>query len=1355
MFQTINIGKEAFSLLRFDAPGHRLRRTTTIVAIFAFMLLVSVAPSLTVRAAPPLPTAQASPFKSFSAKGPAPQSLLVLVTLALPLRNLGALDTLVAQVSDPSSPQYRHFLTPAQAKQEFLPTDAYDSLLRYVESSGFTVETTALDSVIVAQGTVGQVESAFHSGVSLFSNGSSSYYVSTGAATFDGAYVYASNASRLFIRPALANHGSSGGNVTFTSSAFPLKDLQPVYNATSLYSQGYTGAGETIGVLDFYGSPTISEDLQRFNSIFGFPETSLSVIPVGPYDPNLGGALGWSTEISLDVEASHAMAPDAAIDLYAANGALSLAVPLATIVQDDKVTTLSQSFGVPEWYYSQSYYLGGASFFAENAVLPDQLYALGSAEGITFLASSGDAGGGGYSAGPEGSLEYPASSPFVTSVGGTQTYFAGTLFGGQTFEQTAWSNIGYVPNGVNAGGGGGGVSILEPKPWYQMSQPTPPSFPNGRLNPDLSLQAGVDPATVIVSSGELIVGGTSESSPLLAGLLALVAQSAQGHLGLVNPFLYQVGNSPTEYPKGFDPISRGYIIPWTPSYGYNLATGWGAPNAGELARLVQAETSASGLSITGEILSANGTTPFEFTPGQVIGLQIMASLGTAQVQTGTFSASLQSLGGDTAPTPLTYDASTGNWTGSITVGNQSGIAYIYVSGNSGGATGNALGTIFAGYLGSVFAPDYAYIVPTDPWTWSPGDQLRVGVQSTDLNGDPAPTSSVTMTLDSYTLRPNAYSEDYAVSLPKQTQGIYQGNLSTPVPVGPITMVLGGSTYGYAPAVYGEYLQTTYIYPEVAAEPGSVAPGQYLTVIADPIAPVNEYFRTAYETGGTVGSAVSVGANVTLTLLDPTGAAVQTASLTYQPCAQALRVCNGGASFIYGQLQVPSGATAGLYTVDLSSSFDSLSLASGLKGSFYGQVMVSGGHSTPSISLSSPTLYEGQSTGVKASIAYPNGTEVKYGEYSAVVYPASQAGSYTTIMHAAYAAGDLVPLAYDPRLDLWVGNLTLASPTSSGSVSGLSAQGTPSEGNFDVFVAGLSFDGTPTSTGISAELSFYVQPYLLTTGDAPASGQTSGLAFDGVISSRASLSGDVFLDMTQVKGTSLTIMSSQILGTLELTGSNVTLVGVTGGSIVAYHSAVTLKDSSMQSIQLVNSTISLSASSYGAIDPALASVTILAPAQGQVFSGNQAKVNVSGDHVSSVRVTVDGKALAALPGGEPLYDVSLGSLGLSDGVHTLTVTAEQSDGLSASSTVSFATEGSLRYQLNLELAAISIVAAVALLIAIVSLVRGRRKQSPVPDSPPSQSPPAMQPEGAPRQQPDVPPASPPSGALTQAENPQLA
>ena len=1308
----------------------------TIVQVSAVSSPSSVAPSL----------------QGFKTLGPAPENLSVLATLALPLRNVAALDTLVMQVSDPSSPEYRHFLTPAEAQNEFLPVAAYDNLLAYLQKVGLQVVFTALDSEIVVEGTVGQFHSAFGAGIDTYTNGTLNYYATTGASTFDGAYVYASNATLLYMKPAVIAPSNYDSNVTFTSSSFSARDLQPVYNATYFYSHGEQGEGETIGLLDFYGSPTITGDLAQFDKTYGFPNATLNIIPVGPYDPSLGANVGWSTEIALDVEASHAMAPGATIDLYAANGALPLSAVLAKIVQDDKVTTLSQSFGIYEWYYSISSQVGGPGFVTLNSVIPDQYYALGSAEGITFTASSGDGGGSGYSSGPEGDLEYPATSPFVTSVGGTQTYFsAGSEPGSMNTRQTAWSNIGYVPNLVNAGGGGGGVSILEPKPWYQSSQADPPSFPNGRLNPDLSLQAGVDPSMAIVASGQVVgTGGTSESSPLLAGLLTLAAESDKGDLGLINPFLYEVGDSPSQYQKGYTPVTFGYTIPWKASLGYNLATGWGSPNVGELALMLNSTQSQRELSIAGEVVNGTGGGQVDYTPGQNLTINARITESGEDVNAGSFSFDLETLQGTTAPTPLSFDQATGNWTGTLTIGKQAGFTDILVNGSSAdGTAGNALGTVFTGYLGSLTVTSSIYSLSFDPWSWTTTSPLQLTVSTTDLLGKPQPSGTDSLDVMTYSLSTNSYSSSYTAHLTGSGTGTVQGSLTVPVQSGPVSLIMQGDVYGYAATVYGIYLQTSYIYPDVAAEPGSVAPGQSLTIITIPIPPVNVYFETSQETGRSFAYDVSVGSNVTAILVSPKGTNVSTATLAYQPCAQALRVCDGGADVIYGQLPVPYGTPSGLYTVMLHASYGSYTAGGNITGTFYGQVWVSKQDIQPTVSIQpgsehlSPDyaigqsssgqagqLFEGEPAHVVANIAYSNGSAVEFGEYTAIIYPASLSGQYTTLMHQEYAGGSLVQLSYDPGLRAWVGNLTLPGPANQGGLSGLGIDALDYSGPYDVYVTGLSFDGTPTTTILSAQQPFEVQPYVYTPGSVGSVPQGLHLAFDEAnITASGNLGGDLFID-SQVANAQVNITDSQVQGSFGVSSANVTLTGVTGGNFNVTRGTLTLVDSSIDNLTVTSGRVRLVDSSYQSVDPALPIIQvgstppIVTPDQGRIM------VNVTGSDLSiqSFSATIDyGEEVPVTVNATSTglsATVSINPDVLSDGIHTLTITATQSDGLSATYSTTFSTaanqhalsnditnlngEVNTLFDVGYVLAAISVIA-----LAIAAYAATRKRISPPP------------------------------------------
>jgi subtilase family serine protease len=1287
--------------------------------VLIFLLSAPFLPSLAIAPVVASPSGQRSQgaVPGFRGAGLAPDSMDVMVSIAVPLRNTAALTTLAQQISDPQSPLFRHFLTFSQIRSEFLPTAAYDSMLGYLGTTGLSVESTSMDSIIVAQGTVAQVREAFGSRVELYTNGTSSYYALAGASTFDGADLYVSNVTGILVRPMLSTL-SSKGNVTFTEGGFSAKELQSVYNATSLYGAGYDGSGQTIGILDFYGSPTVRSDLARFDSMFGFPDPTFNIIPVGPYAPNLGSYTGWSGEVSLDVESSHAMAPGAAIDLYVGNGAISLVSAIAQIDQDNNVTSLSQSFTEPEWIYS--YY--GPGVFLFDGLLVDQFYALGSIEGITFSGSTGDAGGSGFSSGPLGDLGYPATSPFVTALGGTQTYFSGN--GSQTsYRETAWSNIGYVPDFANSGGGTGGVSMLEPRPWYQTGEAVPSSYPNGRLNPDLSLQGGVDPGTYIVDAGQVYAsGGTSESSPLFAGLVALVASAAGSRLGLLNPFLYSAAADPATRAEVFNPVPFGYNVPWTVSSGYNLVTGLGSLNAGGLLSALGRVSSGISLNMSGSLSGAVDFYGLEYEQGSGISVSLRIMNGRESVTTGSFTASLTTLSGTGTPVSLSYDSGTGNWTGTIPVGPVSGIGYVTVSGTSAGVSGSAIGVVFVGYLAQFS------LYPTEPYTTATIGGLPVLVNATDLDGVSEPGSSISMNVNTYSIMTNRYTTADVVSLSLAPlggvsyPGIFGVNLTSLYKTGPMDLVTGGSTYGYLPLINGIYLQSTEIFSEVAAEPGAVAPGQDLTVVANPFAPVNVQGLPSFETGLTLGSDIQVGSNVTATLVNPAGSVVSTAPLVYGACTQALRICSGQKS-INGQLQVPAGSRSGLYTILLTANYSSYSSVLPLNGSYYSQVWVSGGAITPGISIApvggaQGQLFQGSKALITADIAYPNGTEVKFGEYTAFVYPASMSGDYTALMHTEYADSALVQLSYMPSLDLWGAKVTLPSPSDAGVVAPIAGGALNFAGPYDIFVTGVSSDGYQSSSSLSAQHPFYIQPYVYErSANIGSSAATQWLALSGsTITGPVTLSNDVFLNTNTVQGGAVTIRNSQIQGTLVVDGAQVTLVGVSGGDLVVNGGSIRLQDSSIGSLALSGSTASLSDSAYTSVSPALPTIE-LSPATNTTSSGTSTvsfSATVTGEGVSSVTATLDGSAVGSPAVSGSAYTWS-GMAGVPDGVHSFVVTVTQTDGLSTTATESFSTsfrQAALSQELRSQSTSLadarsalttqSLVGYTALALAVVSL-----------------------------------------------------
>lgn len=243
------------------------------------------------------------------------------------------------------------------------------------------------------------------------------------------------------------------------------------------------GAGQTIAIVDAYGSPTAQNDLDVFSKRFGLPLTTITTVNVGK--PTRKTNAGWALETSLDLQWAHAIAPNAKIVLAVASSA-SIADLLAAVdaaVKSQGVSVVSMSWGGSEFSTEANY----ESHFIKT--------------GVTFLASSGDNGSG---------ASWPAASPSIVSVGGTTLVLDAQ--GSLIAPETGWS------------GSGGGFSAIFLRPAYQTGWQTNAN----RAFPDVSLVA--DPNTGVAvydttsyngQSGWFQVGGTSASAPMWGGIIAL------------------------------------------------------------------------------------------------------------------------------------------------------------------------------------------------------------------------------------------------------------------------------------------------------------------------------------------------------------------------------------------------------------------------------------------------------------------------------------------------------------------------------------------------------------------------------------------------------------------------------------------------------------------------------------------------------------------------------------------------------------------------------------------------------------------------------------------------------------------
>jgi len=374
------------------------------------------------------------------------------------------------------------------------------------------------------------------------------------------------------------------------------QQIQNAYGLTPILKAGFTGAGQTIIIIDSFGSPTIADDLKTFDADYGLPDPpSLKVLaPLGtvPFDPTNSDQVGWAFETTLDVEWAHAMAPGANIVLLT-----------SPVSETEGVQGLPEFLALEKYalkhklgkIFSQSWGATENTLFdpAGQKVIADfeDFYEQAVKEHVTFLASSGDSGSSNVDVNkkiyPFPTVIFPASSPFVTAVGGTSLY-ADTA-GKYQFE-IAWDDH-FI------GATGGGVSQQFSEPSYQDSLPASvqTTLNDHRGIPDVAYNA--DPNTAILvylsflgpqNAGFYFIGGTSEGSPQWAGVIADANQLSGHPLGFLNRKLYAMGEGSDLFHditfggnafNGFNGVS-GYSA--TP--GWDLTTGWGTPDLGALVR---------------------------------------------------------------------------------------------------------------------------------------------------------------------------------------------------------------------------------------------------------------------------------------------------------------------------------------------------------------------------------------------------------------------------------------------------------------------------------------------------------------------------------------------------------------------------------------------------------------------------------------------------------------------------------------------------------------------------------------------------------------------------------------------------
>jgi subtilase family serine protease len=390
-------------------------------------------------------------------------------------------------------------------------------------------------------------------------------------------------------------------------------DLRTAYG----YPAGLNGSGQTIMIVDAYGSPTVQSDLATFDAAFGLPAPPSFTVDcdAGCPNPSLNGKdgatiEGWAEETSLDVQWAHAMAPGANIVLVVAptphGNAINDAEALAIAKYPGAI--MSQSFGS----FESSIHGAGNNIQLQQA---HQNYATAAAAGDTVLASAGDWGA--TNLGPTENAVYPASDPLVTGVGGTEgnPYYNGlagsppptcvigipctvglatvTCTTGTNCPTTAYGGEQVWNEPFFGAATGGAESIIFPTPSFQ-------SGVNGsthRTTPDVSYNAAISGGVLTYlgflgpASGFYIFGGTSAGSPQWASVIAIADQArglaAKPKLGYLNNTIYGIAEG-AGYSSTFHDITvgndqlAGTPFGYSAHSGYDIASGWGTPQVGHL-----------------------------------------------------------------------------------------------------------------------------------------------------------------------------------------------------------------------------------------------------------------------------------------------------------------------------------------------------------------------------------------------------------------------------------------------------------------------------------------------------------------------------------------------------------------------------------------------------------------------------------------------------------------------------------------------------------------------------------------------------------------------------------------------------
>ncbi|MFZ0798714.1 MAG: S53 family peptidase [Terriglobales bacterium] len=500
--------------------------------------------------------------------------------------------TLLAMLT-PGNALYGTPLTVQQFVTQFGPTTAQvQAVENYLSGAGFTNVTVADNNLLVeADGTAGGVETAFNTSLEQYSVNGTTVYLNTTAAQVPAslagiavAVLGLNNIAAVhlgFFNPQTGPQTSPCtppecaepdlSNETFTPQQFQISydAACPSDNANCPAKNFTSGKNTAVGIISEGDLTQVVKDLRTYETTYNLPQVPVTVVNAGVPSGDTSGADEWD----LDSQTSTGIAQQVQhLYFYVATSLTDSDIGLAInkAVSSNQVKAFNMSFGECEFFP----YIDGAM------LLDDEMFGEAALQGITPFASSDDNGSACPSEGPNGvpldgppDTSYPASSPYVVSVGGTYLFTNADY----TFDFETAADF-----------SGGGPSYFETSPFWQAytGSGTLPIVPSSEVGdrgvPDVSMCAGgfelaICAANIFVDGTATLVGGTSLSSPLSMGAWARIETSHKNKLGFAAPLIYQLANGgPTPSSPYFNDVILGGNGLYTALPGYDYVTGLGS-----------------------------------------------------------------------------------------------------------------------------------------------------------------------------------------------------------------------------------------------------------------------------------------------------------------------------------------------------------------------------------------------------------------------------------------------------------------------------------------------------------------------------------------------------------------------------------------------------------------------------------------------------------------------------------------------------------------------------------------------------------------------------------------------------------